>query len=48
MHVLQQVIIKADVNGSSEAVKNSLEKIEVEGVRVKVMRSTVADLTYLS
>ena len=25
------VIVKADVNGSAEAVKNSLEKIEVEG-----------------
>ena len=39
------VIIKADVNGSSEAVKNSLEKIEVEGVRVKVIRSTVGAIT---
>ena len=35
------VIIKADVNGSSEAVKNSLEKLDVEGVRVKVIRSSV-------
>lgn len=35
------VIIKADVNGSSEAVKNSLEKIDVEGVKVKVVRSAV-------
>ena len=39
------VIIKADVNGSSEAVKNSLEKIEVEGVKVKVIRSTVGAIT---
>ena len=39
------VIIKADVNGSSEAVKNSLEKIEVEDVRVKVIRSTVGAIT---
>ena len=39
------VIIKADVNGSSEAVKNSLEKIEVDGVRVKVIRSTVGAIT---
>lgn len=39
------LIIKADVNGSSEAVKNSLEKIEVEGVRVKVIRSTVGAIT---
>ncbi len=35
------VIIKADVNGSSEAVKNSLEKLDVEGVRVNVIRSSV-------
>lgn len=35
------VIIKADVNGSSEAVKNALEKLEVEGVRVNVIRSSV-------
>ncbi len=39
------VIIKADVNGSAEAVKNSLEKIEVEGVKVKVIRSTVGAIT---
>ncbi len=35
------VIIKTDVNGSAEAVKNSLEKLEVEGVKVKVIRSSV-------
>lgn len=39
------VIIKADVHGSSEAVKNSLEKIEVEDVRVKVIRSSVGSIT---
>lgn len=39
------VIVKADVNGSSEAVKNSLEKIEVEDVRVKVVRSSVGAIT---
>ncbi len=39
------VIVKADVNGSAEAVKNSLEKIEVEGVRVKVIRSSVGAIT---
>ena len=39
------VIVKADVNGSCEAVKNSLEKIEVEGVNVKVLRSTVGSIT---
>lgn len=40
-----KVIIKADVNGSSEAVKNSLEKIEVENVKVKVIRSSVGAIT---
>lgn len=39
------VIIKTDVNGSSEAVKNSLEKLEVEDVRVKVIRSSVGSIT---
>lgn len=39
------VIIKADVHGSSEAVKNSLEKIEVEGVKVNVIRSSVGAIT---
>lgn len=39
------LIIKADVHGSSEAVKNSLEKIEVEDVRVKVIRSSVGPIT---
>ena len=39
------VIIKADVNGSAEAVKQSLEKIEVDGVRVKVIRSSVGAIT---
>ena len=39
------VLIKADVHGSSEAVKNSLEKIEVEGVRVNVIRSSVGAIT---
>lgn len=39
------VIIKADVNGSSEAVKNSLEKIKIEDVRVKVIRSGVGTIT---
>nr|MCM1371236.1 translation initiation factor IF-2 [Clostridium sp.]MCM1444622.1 translation initiation factor IF-2 [Candidatus Amulumruptor caecigallinarius] len=39
------VIIKTDVNGSSEAVKSSLEKIEVEGVKVNVIRSSVGAVT---
>ena len=39
------VIIKADVNGSSEAVKNSLEKLDVEGVKVNIIRSSVGAIT---
>ncbi len=39
------VIIKADVNGSAEAVKSSLEKIQVEDVRVHVIRSSVGAIT---
>ena len=39
------IIVKADVNGSAEAVKNSLEKIEVDGVRVNVIRSSVGAIT---
>ncbi len=39
------VIIKADVNGSSEAVKNSLQKIEVDGVKINVIRSSVGGIT---
>jgi len=34
------VIIKADVQGSAEAVRSSLEKLEVEGVKVNVIHST--------
>ena len=39
------VIIKTDVNGSAEAVKNSLEKLDVEGVKVNVIRSSVGAIT---
>ena len=39
------VIIKADVNGSAEAVKNSLSKLDVEGVKINVIRSTVGGIT---
>ncbi|GGJ22513.1 translation initiation factor IF-2 [Paenibacillus hunanensis] len=35
------VIIKGDVQGSVEALKGSLEKIEVEGVRVKIIHRGV-------
>lgn len=39
------IIIKADVNGSSEAVKSSLEKINVDGVKINVIRSSVGAIT---
>lgn len=39
------VIVKADVNGSTEAVKNSLAKINVEGVKINVIRSSVGGIT---
>ena len=39
------VIVKADVNGSAEAVKGSLEKIDVEGAKVNVIRSTVGAIS---
>ncbi|ANK59650.1 translation initiation factor IF-2 [Loigolactobacillus backii] len=35
------VIIKADVQGSVEALANSLQKIEVEGVRVNIIHEAV-------
>ncbi|VTX92188.1 Translation initiation factor IF-2 [Enterococcus hirae] len=35
------VIIKADVQGSAEALAASLQKIDVEGVRVKIVHSAV-------
>ena len=39
------VVLKADVNGSLEAVKNALEKIDVEGVKVTVIRGGVGAIT---
>ena len=39
------IIVKADVNGTAEAVKGSLEKIDVEGARVNVIRSTVGAIS---
>lgn len=39
------VIIKADVQGSAEAVKASMEKIDVQGVRVNVIRSQAGAIT---
>ena len=39
------VVLKCDVRGSEEAVKNALEKIDVEGVKVKVIRSGIGAIT---
>ena len=40
-----KVVLKTDVNGSLEAVKNSLEKISVDGVKVTVIRGAVGAIT---
>ena len=40
-----KVILKTDVNGSLEAVRKSLEKIEVEGVKISVIRGAVGAIT---
>lgn len=39
------VIIKADVQGSAEAVKSSLEKLDVKGVKVNVIHSTAGAIS---
>ncbi len=40
-----KVVLKADVNGSLEAVRNSLEKISVDGVKVNIIRGAVGAIT---
>ena len=39
------VVLKTDVTGTEEAVKNALEKVQVEDVKVKVIRSSVGAVT---
>ena len=39
------IIIKADVQGSAEAVKASMERLDVQGIRVNVIRSTAGQIT---
>lgn len=39
------VLLKTDVKGSEEAVKNSLQKIDVEGVKINIIRSGVGAIT---
>lgn len=39
------IILKTDVKGSEEAVKNSLLKINVEGVKINIIRSGIGTIT---
>ena len=39
------IVLKTDVKGTEEAVKSALSKIEVEDVRIKVIRSGVGTIT---
>ena len=39
------VVLKADVKGSEEAVKNSLQKLDIEGIRVNVIRSSIGAIS---
>ncbi len=39
------LIIKADVQGSIEALKGSIEKVSVEGVKISIVRSAVGAVT---
>ncbi|MGN1311731.1 MAG: translation initiation factor IF-2 [Bacilli bacterium] len=39
------IILKADVKGSEEAVKNSLLKLDVEGIKVNVIRSGIGTIS---
>ncbi len=39
------IVLKTDVKGSEEAVKNTLSKIEVEGCKLNIIRSGVGTIT---
>ena len=39
------IILKSDVKGSEEAVKNSLLKLNVEGIRINIIRSGIGTVT---
>ena len=39
------VVLKTDVKGSEEAIKHTLEKIDVEGVKVHIIRTGVGSIT---
>lgn len=39
------VVLKTDVRGSEEAVRHALEKIDIDGIKVKVIRSGIGTIT---
>ena len=39
------IILKTDVKGSEEALKNSLQKIEVKGIKINIIRSDIGTIT---
>ena len=39
------IVLKADVKGSEEAVKNALEKVSVDGVKINIIRADVGAIT---
>ena len=39
------LIIRADVQGSVEAIKSSLEKIDIEGIKINIIRATAGSIT---
>lgn len=39
------VIVKADVRGSEEAIRNSLLKLDFEGIKVNIIRSGIGSIT---
>ena len=39
------IVLKTDVKGSEEAVKSSLLKLDVEGIRINVIRSGIGSIT---
>ena len=42
---VEGIILKADVKGSEEAVRNALMKVNVEGVRTNIIRSGTGNIT---
>jgi translation initiation factor IF-2 len=39
------IVLKADVKGSEEAVKHSLEKINIDGIKINIIRSGTGTIT---